>query len=77
MYHEGVLQRALMAIFFPEVYTRHTQQWAARRALTSVSNPRKQSRYLGQAVAASVLINSSTDVNTGLDDDPFDNIWDL
>ena len=66
-----------MAIFVPEVYTRHMQQWAARRALTNVSNPRKQSRYLGQALAASVLINSSTDDSTGLDDGPFDNIWDL
>jgi len=66
-----------MALFTPEEQLRDMQQWAASQALINSSNPRKQSRYLGQAVAASVLINSSTDVSTGLDDDPFDNIWDL
>ena len=66
-----------MALFTPEEQLRDMQQWATSQALINGSNPRKQSQYLGQAIAASVLINSSTDVSTGLDDDPFDNIWDL
>ena len=66
-----------MALFTPEEQLRDMQQWAASQALINGSNPRKQSQYLGQAIAASVLINSSTDVSMGLDDDPLDNIWDL
>ena len=66
-----------MALYTPIEQLRDMQQWAASQALINDSNPSEQSRYLGQALAASVLINSSTDDSTGLDGDPFDNIWDL